>query len=245
MITALKAEFRKILTIRSTWIIFAVSILLASVLIGFWVYGYRDEGRAIVNSKAFLDSVLTSAGVSGLVLSFIMLLLVGHEYRYNTIMYSLTSTNNRTKVFFAKFIAGAAVILTMGAVVVGLNAILFQIGQGMNDTASLAQQVPSWDAVWRMGAVFAGYAAFAFVLGMLLRNLICSIAVMLLVPTTVEGILSLLLKDNVKYLPFTALGNIAVLEPNPKALVSLAVVAGYTVVLGFVAWILFVQRDAN
>ncbi len=245
MIAALRAEFRKIFSIRSTWVIFVIALGLASVLIGFWVYGYRDEGKAVASGKAFLDSVLTSAGVSGLILSFIMLLLVGHEYRYNTIMYSLTSSNSRSKIFFAKFIAGALVMVLFGLIIVGLNAVLFKVGQSMNDTASVAQQVPFLNVLWRVLAEFMGYAAFAFTIGMLLRNQVASIAVMLLIPTTVEGLLSFLLKENAKYLPFTSLGNIVVLNPKPAVLTSLAVVGVYAAVLGFVSWLLFLRRDAN
>lgn len=245
MITAIKAEFRKIFTIRSTWVIFGISFLLGVLLIGFWIYGYQDVGTASAQSSAMLDSMLTAVGVSGLVLSFVMLLLVGHEYRYNTITYSLTSSASRSKVFFAKFIAGTLAVLAFGAIIVLLNGLLFTIGQGMNDKASIAQSVPILDFMWRAVATFIGYAAFAFIAGVLLRNLIASVAVMLLLPSTVEGLLSLLLKSNVKYLPFTALSNISIMGAKPDPVVSLGIVGAYIAVLGFIAWIMFVRRDAN
>lgn len=245
MIPALKSEFRKILTVRSTWVILILSILFGSVLVGFWIYGYKNVGAAQAETSALLSSVLTGAGVSGLILSFIMLLLVGHEYRYSTIMYSLTSSASRSKVFFAKFFAGAAIMLLFGILVVALNAALFTVGQNLSHVASVAQHISFGDVLWRVAAGFVGSAMFAFAIAMLLRNQIASIAVILLMPSTIEGLLSLLLKDNVKYLPFTALGNITVSNPKPEPLFSLAIVGVYAVVLGLLSWLLFVRRDAN
>ncbi|TAH36706.1 hypothetical protein EYC59_00825 [Candidatus Saccharibacteria bacterium] len=245
MIPALKSEFRKIFTVRSTWVILALATAFGSVLIGFWIFGYKDVADAKTHADALLASVLTAAGVSGVILSFIMLLLVGHEYRYSTIMYSLTSSASRSRVFFAKLLAGSAIVLLFGMIVVALNFALFALGQNLNPEANMAQQIAFGDVAWRLAVSFIGSALFAFAIAMLLRNQIASIAVILLMPATVEGLLGLLLKDNVKYLPFTALGNITASSPKPEPLFSLVVVGVYAVVLGVLSWLLFVRRDAN
>ncbi len=245
MIPALKSEFRKIFTVRSTWVILAFAVVICSVLIGFWIFGYKDVAGAQTHANALLSSLLTAAGFSGVILSFVMLLLVGNEYRYTTIMYSLTSSSSRSKVFFAKLLAGSSVVLLFGAVVIALNAALFTLGQSMNHEASMAQQLAFGDVAWRLAVSFVGSAVFAFIIAILLRNQIASIAVILLMPATVEGLLGLLLKDNVKYLPFTALGNITASSPKPEPVTSLAIVGVYAVVLGLISWLLFVRRDAN
>lgn len=245
MLAAWKAEYRKLLTVRSTYVLFLISIALGAVLIGFWIYGYKNVQHAGVDSSALLGSLLACVSTVGVFLSFIAVMLVGHEYRYNTIMYNLTNTNSRTRFFLAKWKAAAVFGLVFAAIIVLLNWGLFYLGLSLHHIHPVAQHVPVWSLMWRAVATIAGDISFAFIITMLLRNLIAAIAVVLVLPTTVETLLTLLLKDNVKYLPYTALGNLTNVTTKVSYTFSLWVVIAYVVIVGTLAYALFLKRDAN
>jgi ABC-2 type transport system permease protein len=246
MMAAIKAELRKLFTVRSTYMLAAVAFGFGALLMGLWIWGYRDVDHASLNPTALENLIMSAVTVAGIFLSFLAVLLVGHEYRYNTIMYSLTSSNSRTKVFFAKLLVLIVAALAITAVVVAGAIGLFYLGQHLHHVSTAAQVLPVWDVTWRAVVTIVGDIVFAFIISVLLRNLIGSIAVILVLPSTVENLLSLLLKGNVKYLPYTALGSLG--QPAHGAvthLFSLGVVAAYALVLGAVSWFLFLRRDAN
>lgn len=245
MIAAIRAEFRKLLSVRSTYFIAILALLIGTGLISFWIFGYKDADHIAVNPGVLRDCLSSVISVVGLFLSFIAVLLVGHEYRYNTIMYTLTATNRRTKTYFAKLIALTVTTVILAAIIVGASVLLFRLGlQVGGHTVQAAQQMAVWTLVWHAAVHIVGNIVFAFIVTMLLRNLIGAIAFILVVPSTVENLLGLLLHDNVKYLPYTALGKFAGIDGKDYAF-SLAVVAGYAVIGGLIAWLAFLRRDAN
>lgn len=245
MIPALNAEFRKITTVRSTLFLTVISFLITSGLIGFWIYGFKDVGHAALNSGVAVDCIFAAVSGLSVFLSFIAILLVGHEYRYNTIMYSLTSVNQRGKVFFAKYVAVAAFTLVLSAVLILLTVVAFYIGLMAHHVAYATQDIAYWDVIWRSAAAILGSVTFAFIITMLIRSLTGSIATVIVLPSFVEGMLTLLLHDNVKYLPYTALSNLTQLNSKVSAGFSLVVVAVYALVLGIASYVLFLRRDAN
>jgi ABC-type transport system involved in multi-copper enzyme maturation permease subunit len=245
MMAALKAELRKLFTVRSTYLLAAIAFALGALLIGLWIWGYKDVEHAALNQKALASMIMSTVSIAGIFLSFLAVLLVGHEYRYNTIMYSLTSSNSRSKVFFAKFVVLLVAALVIAGLITASAIGLFYLGQNLHHVTTVTQVVPVWDVVWRAVVTIVGDITFAFIISMLLRNLIGSIAVVLVLPSTVENLLSLLLKDNVKYLPYTALGNLSQNVTTVSHTFSLGVVAVYVAVAGIASWLLFLRRDAN
>lgn len=104
MTTLLKAEFRKLLTIRSTYIMITMGLLLVGFL-SFWIEGYKgisgtsaSEGGA----GAYTGVIGQSAGIGAVFTMIIAILFTAHEYRYNTIMYTLTADVHRTRVLLKK-----------------------------------------------------------------------------------------------------------------------------------------------
>lgn len=245
MIPSMKAEFRKLFTVRSTYGLLLFALLLAVLLIGFWVFGFKDVNDGARNSSVLMDMLLQSVSTAGLFLSFAAILSVCHEYRYNTIMYNLTNTNRRTKLFVAKYLAVVLFGLISATVFALLAWGMFYAGQHMHHVQTIAQNVPLWSLVWRSVVTIVGDVSYAFIIAMLLRNLIGAIAVFLVLPTTVESLMTLFLHDNTKYLPFTALSNLTDLTSKISYTFSLGVVAAYMVIGGFVAYMLFMRRDAN
>lgn len=246
MIPALNAEFRKLVTTRSTWFLVTATFLLTTGLVGFWIFGYKDVSHAGASGKALLDGILTAINVIGVFLPFIAILLVGHEYRYNTITYSLTSVNHRSKLFFAKYLAAVSFILVVAAVLVLCMIVAFHIGQAVAGIETMGQELDPWSLVWRFVASVIGGVTFAFILSMLIRSLTGTIAVVIVLPSFIESLLGgLLLHENAKYLPYTALGNLTQLNTGVSTTFSLWVVCAYVAVVGAVAYALFLKRDAN
>ncbi|MEO6760747.1 MAG: hypothetical protein ABI220_00005, partial [Candidatus Saccharimonadales bacterium] len=95
MIPALKSEFRKLSTIRSTYII---TVLVAALVtfISFYIEGWRLTPAELQNPNLFSTEVTEALRfmVFGAVVA---ILLMSHEYRYNTIMHTLISSNKRGK----------------------------------------------------------------------------------------------------------------------------------------------------
>ena len=249
MIAAIRAEIRKLFSIRSTYVIFALGFLVSVGLMGFYNYGYKDAAQAATSSDALRIVFLNVVNVVSTLVAFSAILSVGHEYRYNTILYSLTSSKNRLKVFFGKWLV--LVLYTIVAVIItALCAWLaFYVGQHMAHTHAMVQSVPIWDLVWRSLAATIAAVSYAYIITILARSLVASFAIFLVVPSMVEGLLTLLLKGNVKYLPFTALNNLlstgGASSTAVPATTSLQVVLLYVVAVGALAAFLFVDRDAN
>jgi hypothetical protein len=102
------------------------------------------------------------------------------------------------------------------------------------------------------------FAMAGLLFATLIRNQVGTIAALIILPDTIEGLLSLLLRQNSVYMPFTALQqviaapaaslgrNVSVsatgyLSPPKAAGVYMA----YLVGVWIVAWYLFIRRDAN
>lgn len=246
MLSTLRAEFRKLYTIRSTYFIAAFGIVLAG-FIAFYVEGLRGAD-SLFDATKVQGLMLNTANLLSVFGALVAILLITHEYRFNTIMYTLTASNSRTKVLLAKLVAVIAHAILYTIVGVALAVFLMYVGLGLKDMTLYAHQYIDWgDVLWRSFFLTVSYSALGLVLGLLFRNVVGAIVTLFMTPATLEPLLGLLLKDNVKYLPFHASDQVA----NPTTTTSLThgeaalLFTGYIVVAYIVAWILFVRRDAN
>lgn len=244
MLATLRSEYRKLLTIRSTYVILGLALLLLG-FISYWVLGYRGEN---FGQFRLMESVMTMGQATSLFVTIIAVLLITHEYRYNTIMYTLTAANSRTKVLFAKLIVILSFTVTFTVLGALMAVGLTWLGTEVRGIEIAAQQFYYWDAAWRLLYYMCAYAVMGFLLGLLFRHVVGAIVTLFLVPTTVEPLLGLLLKDNTKYLPFSSLeqvmsGQMLTSSLTPTKAASLFTV--YLVGTCIVAWVLYVRRDAN
>jgi ABC-2 type transport system permease protein len=248
MISILKSEFRKLLTVRSTYAILGISLALVVFFAGF-IEGFRGNATSLASNPDLLRSESSGAIVFvGFILAFAGLLLVGHEYRYNTIMYSLTTANNRLKVFVSKVIVAATFAAVTSLIVTFFSPLCTIVGAALHGYHIGPQHFDYFAVIWHCVACGVAYAMYAFILIAIMRNQIGAIVTFLLVPLIGENILAALLKDNVKYLPFTAAQGIAAptdLGNHTTSLHQLGVVAVYVAVGMLVSAVLFVRRDAN
>lgn len=249
MMSALKAEFRKLLTVRSTYIVTALVIVLVC-LIAFYVEGWRLTPAELYDPNQLASDVLGGLNLT-VFGAIIAILLVSHEYRYNTIMYTLTSINSRSKVLVAKIITISAYALFLAVLVGVLSPILTYLGLHAHGHSLAPQTLHVWNLAWRSLFYGWGYGMAGLLLAILIRSQVGAIAALFLIPGLAEQLLAQLVKSNAIYLPFTALSQVidngsapapggGHLTPSKAALVFLT----YLVVGWVIAWYLFLRRDA-
>jgi ABC-2 type transport system permease protein len=244
MIAAIKAEFRKLLTIRSTYFIFLIGLALVALFAGY-IEGFKSAPNQLINPEKLMSEVTGAAPVVGILAAITSLLLWAHEYRHMTIMYTLTATNSRNKVLLAKIIVVTIYSLLFTAVLTTLSPLLTLLGMHLAGHNLGPQTFDFFDVAWRTLFYGWAYSMLALMLAGLIRNQIGAIVVLFIVPSMVEGILTLLLKANAIYLPFTALMAVVNKTPNLSYGKAAAVFMVYLVVGWLVTWILFLKRDAN
>jgi ABC-2 type transport system permease protein len=246
MIKLIRAEFQKILTVRSTYFIL---LFCLAILIFFAFYVEAIRLVADVKDPGKLQSeVLGAIGILPMILSFVAALAITHEYRFNTIMYLLVASRSRLKAFLAKVFAISVFAVLAILFFASLSPLLTSLGLQIKGLDMVTQNIPYLDLLWRGAFVGWAFAMFALILAFIIRNQAGVIVSILLIPSTVEQLLGLLLKENTKYLPYTALNNIintgpaaADMSHGKSALIALA----YIAVGLIVAALLFKKRDAN
>jgi ABC-type transport system involved in multi-copper enzyme maturation permease subunit len=248
MLSAIKAELRKLYTVRSTYVLFILSVALA-VLFAFWIEGYKADAPSLLNAGKLASEVTSAISATAVFAALAGVLLVTHEYRYNTIMYTLTSTRSRTQVLLAKIIAVSIYAIIFTIAIGAISPILTSLGIHLRGTHLVAQSIP-YASLLARGVFFGwGFSMLALLIATIIRVQVGAIAALFLIPGTAEALLGLLLKKNTVYLPFTALNGAlehssqyaANLSYYRSGLVALAYIVGGWVI----AWILFLRRDAN
>jgi ABC-type transport system involved in multi-copper enzyme maturation permease subunit len=249
MINSLKAELRKIYTVRATYASLAFCFLIMCVY-AFWVEGYKagDGSRspADLHKIAFLirDAVGNLAFFGGIVgiLSFT------NEYRYNTIMYTLTASNSRVRILLSKIFSVTLFSIFFTLFVAIFATLLMYIGLSLKGVSLGHQSLPA-DIIYRAFFTSWGYTMIGLLFASLIRSQVGAIATFFIFPAFVEPLAGLALKDNRIYLPFTAMQQVSVPSPDLKHALSpgkaALVFSAYLVIGWLVAWYLFLKRDAN
>jgi ABC-2 type transport system permease protein len=246
MLASLKSEFRKLLTVRSTYVIVLIGLAAVALFAGFGD-GFKASHDSLQSPTMLMDESRSAVLFAGLILAFAGLLLLGHEYRYNTIMYTFTSSPSRLRSLLAKLIV-VSVFATVTSLLMAFFAPLANIiGVHLHGYHAVAQQYYYWSIIWRVLFVGWGYTMYAFILMALLRNQVGAIVTFLLIPLVGEGVLGHIFQHSSKYFPFTSL--MSVLDRpgiDSFATGKSAEVALVYIGVGLIASaVLFVKRDAN
>lgn len=245
MIPALKAEFKKLLTVRSTYfiLIFAVAMV---VIFAFYSEGYKAVPESLNDpfklSGEVISGIMALTGLG----SVVGMLLMTHEYRYNTINYTLTAARSRTQVILAKIITVSCFAIFFALLIGTLAPVLCYLGIKLHGSTLIHQSFYFRDLAWRVVYTVWGYSIMALLLATIIRAQVGTFVAFFFLPA-VEALLGLLLKKNTVYLPFNAINGVlqhAVYQPVPYARSAL-VATIYLVVGWLVAWQLFLRRDAN
>jgi len=192
MIAALKYEWRRLWSIRATYVVSIAYLGLVGLMAGLPIFyanpGYAISWKALYGTPAFI--------LCAVVISVIAAQTFGHEYRYGLIRLTLSEFPNRSTVILAKSIVLTVYVLGMTVLawaVLGLIGALAPDGTvtagGMNTSPNGAQV----SALWVVPAFTIGYCILAMSMTMITRNLPLGITVPLLLAAFVEVLLSGLL----------------------------------------------------
>jgi ABC-type transport system involved in multi-copper enzyme maturation permease subunit len=268
MTAALRYEWRRLWTIRSTYWLIA-TVLTMQLVFCLIVAATAPPIESFVDAEEVVSAIVSlgaSYGLSPLFSAYIIgligVLTFGHEYRHGMIRATLTAVPNRAAVFAAKALMAAALAgtLAFACAVIGLGASALFV-----DTDGAL----SSGAVW---SVVLGLVLFTMLFGLcgmataaLLRNQTGAVALMLLFPSVIEAVVRLVLllvsqggnsaNELARFLPFDAGSQMfarpaadvinEVLGYDPFGPVGGGLVLGvFTAALVAGALTLFLQRDA-
>jgi ABC-2 type transport system permease protein len=243
------AEFRKVFTIRSTYYIL-LFVLALEIFFAFFISGWRIDAQDLHNPTTLANDITSAVAAVSVFGALVAVFLLTHEYRYNTVLYTLTASNSRSKVLLAKILVITGFSLVFTAIVATLSPLLSVLGMHLHHLTLVPQTLHYGNLVWRSLFFGWGYAMAGLLIATLVRNQIGAIVILFLFPDTIEALLSLLFKANTVYLPFTALHTVIgqTMLPNLKPISDLQaslVFGAYLVVGWIVAWILFLRRDTT
>jgi len=260
MSDALAFEAVRVRTIRSTYWLVGLALLLGALVAVALALATRDEP---------VDAALVAVGVTGgsqfsplpfaaVLVGILGVFATGHEFRHGTVQPSLLALPRRSALVAAKLVVVA--LVGAGAAVAGLvlNWVVTVVSRGA--VVSLPD-----------GEILLGYLVFVVLWGwlgaalaLLFRNIPGALVVLLVVPLVVEPLISALslvpaldwLSDVVPYLPFSAGTSLVTVVDVGEATEA----AGGTAALGrwegglvfagavgavlAASWVLFERRDA-
>jgi ABC-2 type transport system permease protein len=255
MTDALRFEWVRISTLRSTyWLIAGALVLNAVVAL---TVALTSDGTY---DSAHVATVVTGGGPFAPVpfvavfLAVIGILATGHEYRYGTIQPTLTTVPRRSTLLAAKLtvVAVLAPVVTVVSMLVDAVIALLIWGGVPGLTAQpLAEALPGYVVLVLLWTVLGAALAQLF------RGVPAALVVILVVPLIVEQLIYSLsyvdalrwLAPVVKFLPFTAgqrllsLGGQGDVEFFTRW-ASGGVFAIFVAIILSVAWTLFTRRDA-
>lgn len=171
---AVRAEWLKLTSLRSTWITTALAILITAGLGAMIAVTVTDSSAAMTTASW---SVLTVGTVFGeIVVAVLGTLLVTGEYSSGQIRSSLAAVPRRSRLFWAK-----ATVAAVWSFLTGVIAILLALALAMPflDVPAPSLTDPGFlGYIWGTGLAYAGIALMSLGLGFLLRSTAGSVTVM-------------------------------------------------------------------
>jgi ABC-2 type transport system permease protein len=234
------AELLKLRTTRTFWALAgsAVGLVLLIVVLSLAL----DEG---LRSPTDVRSLLSTAGISGLLTLVLGVVVGAGEYRHGTIASTLLVTPQRLRAVSATVTACFLGGLAIGLVAAGLTAVIALPWLSAKD-AVLPSSGGSVE-IFLGGAVYAALAAaLGAAFGALLRNQVAAVVIVLVLIFVVDPTLSALVED-VGQFTLTGLG-IAMsggegdTDVLPRG-VAAVIWALYTVLLSALAAMFTARRD--
>lgn len=269
MRAALAYELTRIRTIRSTWWITALAVVIGVLISGLFSFALDNETNDRAGPFPSIDelgaAIVTQLAATGEVPSFVSFVLAiigilawGHEYRHGMVRTSLTTVRSRTALWVAKYVvvvAWVAVSAFVTMVLAGLVSMFF-VGDWLTVFSGL-----TWGIIGRqvLYAVLLALVAMGFTA--ITRSQVLAIVMLFLWPLMVEPIVQLFfvlvpsLRDDqgaLRFLPFGAGRRmVALLDPADSTFGDPLSALGGALVFGLLAaafaaasYVLFVRRDA-
>lgn len=254
MYAALKSEFQKLLTVRSTFVISLLALVMIAIF-AFYVEGLRGisgSASSELSPRAIEEIIVNAGGTVAAFSAIIAVLFMVHEYRYNTIVYTLTACKSRSKVLLAKIVTVTSYVVFFTLFAMAFAVGCYYLGLSLRD-ATLPPQ--DWNAAGAVGKALVYNISFSLIgllTAIITRSIAAAVALIFLVPNTVEPLIGLLIKDNAVYLPFAALEKVVATSASQSLVQgelapgkAILIVSAYLIVGWAITWSLFLKRDAN
>ena len=191
MISNLVYEWRRLWSVRATWIM-TLAYLTVTGLLGAGPLFLGDGGFGVQTWKGLYS---TNANFLCLVmLSVVASQFFGHEYRYGTIRLTLTEFPKRERVLLAKTLVLAVYVTIatfLGWAVLGVVGFIAPAGSISTDGPGLNINGGEASELWQVLVFGFAYCVIAMGLTMITRNLALGIVLPLLVSTIIEGLIQL------------------------------------------------------
>ena len=255
MIDALRFEWVRILTLRSTYWLIGLAVLLSGVIALIIAVATRNDPDRL--NVVTVGNILTGGGSFAIpfipiFVAIIGVFATGHEYRHGTIQPTLMAIPQRSTLLTAKI-----VLVALSVAINYVIGLLFW-GEAPNLGADpLNQALPGY-------VVYAIlYTVLGLALGLLFRGVPTALVILLVFPLVVEILIVSLstvpaldwLVPVVKFLPFTAGGLMMAMETpdfGPGApdydffsrWASGGIFAIFVALILALAWVLFQKKDA-
>ena len=270
MTAALAYEWARIRTIRSTWWLTGLALVVGVGISTLFSWAIHHEFTTTGVGPEDLDGlgagVVTQLAASGEVPSVVCFILAilgifawGHEYRHGMIRASLTALNSRSSFWVAKYLVVGLWVATIAVVTMALSGLVATLFLHEFVTVFTAE---TWSVLGRQAlyGVLLTWLAMAFT--SVTRSQAFALVTIFLWPLLIESLFHLFfylvpgLRDDdeiLRFLPFDAAGRmVAVLGEDPtsafgnplSALGGTIVFGGFTVVLMVASFSLFGERDA-
>jgi len=244
MAPALRSEFRKLLTVRSTYFVTAFALVITLFVAGFGM-SYKQNPALFQHSSFLAENIKSMVMLVALFSGIVAIIQFSHEYRYGTIMHTLTSTSRRNYILLAKIITLSAFAVVFTIIMTVFAGIATYIGVQATAHEMVPQAIPYGELLWKCLFSGWGYAMLGLLFVGLVHNQVAALVTYFMIPLMVEPMSTIVLKDNVVYMPYMAMNAVTstntILSPGKAALVFLT----YLAVGWVVAWVLFQKRDAN
>jgi len=197
------AEIRKLRTVRTTWVLTILGWLL--VVLSSSVYVFAEEiSGPFGGSDAEVAATIDQVGSNSVIILIVAILLVTTEFRHGTIGRTLQLTPSRTRVLTAKSLTGAAYAIAFFATSLVIVAVVLAVAAAVQDV-SLDPGPDTLTAIWQGPVGLVLNAAFGVAIGALLRSQVVAITITLVWLFVAEQLVSGLLPDVGRWLPFQAL----------------------------------------
>jgi ABC-2 type transport system permease protein len=263
MIDALRFEWVRIRTLRSTYWLIGLAVLLSGVVALIIAVATRTAPNRL--GAVTVGNILTGGGSFAIpfipiFVAIIGVFATGHEYRHGTIQPTLMAIPQRSTLLTARIVMVALTAIVAVALSVVINYLIGLVFWGEAPSVGadpLNQALPGY-------VVYAIlYTVLGLALGLLFRGVPTALVILLAFPLVVEGLIVGLsnvpaldwLIPVVKFLPFTAGGLMMALEtPDVGAdlldydffsrWASGGIFAIFVGLILGVAWLLFQKKDA-
>lgn len=191
MISNLVYEWRRLWSVRATWIMTFVYLAITGLLGA----GPLFLGDGSLGSQTWKGLYSTNANFLCLVmLSVVASQFFGHEYRYGTIRLTLTEFPKRERVLLAKTLVLAAYVTIstfLGWAVLGVVGSIAPEGSIGTKGPGLSISGGAASELWQVLVFGIAYCLIAMSLTMITRNLALGIVLPLLTFSVIEGLIQL------------------------------------------------------